>query len=376
MHPINAAVRRVLAAAVALLFTWPAHALVGGVTDQNVVASPWAGVGAVSVNGGTFSGALVDSRYVLTAAHVVGGTPAGKVSFTLNLESGGKVYAAESITVFPGYRGTVPGADGAWHDDLALIRLAAPVAANVPVYGLYGGSLAGRIVTLVGYGGGGDGVKGVTSGARTTVKRVGQNRIDKLLADDDGGSAPEVFVFDFDGPDAASNVFGPPDTGNLALGETIEAQYAGGDSGSPVFVNDRGVWKIAGIAAFNGGTPLSSGSNVLFGAIGGGTVVAPYGTWIEANITPVPEPRVWLMVLAGLGMIAIRGRASAGNPETRNAGSRNAETRAPHRAADCGWASSAASVRPKGMRRWSMKRLLPSTRLARRLASEAARATS
>ncbi|KVW94642.1 trypsin-like serine protease [Thiobacillus denitrificans] len=295
-----------IAAGLALFVTLPAHAIVGGPADANVAASPWAGVGAVSVNGSTFSGALIGSRYVLTAAHVVGAAPAGKVSFMLNAEAGSQVYAAESITVFPGFTGTTPGADGMWHDDLALIRLAAPVDASVPVYGLYGGALVSRTVTLVGYGGGGDGVNGVTSGANAAVKRVGQNQVDGLLADDDGGSAQEIFLLDFDGADASSNVFGGAIAANLTLGETLEAQFAGGDSGSPVFVNDNGVWKIAGIAAFNGSTTGLPGSNVLFGAIGGGTVVASYIPWIETAMAPVPEPHAWLMLLAGLGMIGIR----------------------------------------------------------------------
>ncbi|MBT9568232.1 MAG: trypsin-like serine protease [Thiobacillus sp.] len=302
--------KSVLAAGFALLAALPAHALVGGAIDPNVAASPWAGVGALSVNGGTFSGVLIGNRHVLTAAHVVGGAAPGNVSFVLNSEAGSQTYAAESISVFPGFTGTRPGPDGVWHDDLALVRLATPIDTRVPVYGLYGGSLTSKTVTLVGYGGGGDGAKGVTYGARTTVKRVGQNRIDKLLADDDGGSAPEVFVFDFDGPDAASNVFGPPDKVNFTLGETIEAHYAGGDSGSPVFVRDQGVWKIAGIATFNGGTPMSAGSNVLFGAIGGGTVVASYIPWIETATTPVPEPHAWWMLLAGLGLIGVKYRVS------------------------------------------------------------------
>jgi secreted trypsin-like serine protease len=302
----KSAMKLYLAASFALFVTLPAHAIVGGLTDANVAASPWAGVGAVSVNGGTFSGALIGSRYVLTAAHVVGGASADKVSFMLNTEAGSQVYAAESITVFPGFMGTTPGADGIWHDDLALIRLAAPVDASVPVYGLYGGALAGRIVTLVGYGGGGDGVNGVTSGANAAVKRVGQNKVDGLLADDDGGSTQEIFLFDFDGADAASNVYGGAIAANLTLGATLEAQFAGGDSGSPVFVNDNGVWKIAGIAAFNGSTTALPGSNVLFGAIGGGTVVASYTPWIETAMAPVPEPHAWLMLLAGIGLIGVR----------------------------------------------------------------------
>lgn len=296
-----------LIAALSLLVALPAHALVGGAIDPNVADSPWAGVGAVSVNGGTFSGALVGSQYVLTAAHVVGGAVPSKVSFVLNAGAGSQVYVAESITVFPGFTGTRPGTDGVWHDDLALIRLATPVDASVPVYGLYGGTLANEIVTLVGYGSGGDGENGATSGANTSVKRVGQNKVDKQFADDDGGSAQEIFVFDFDGPDASTNVFGPPIKANLTLGKTIEAHYAGGDSGSPVFVRDKGAWKIAGIATFNGSTPLSSGSSIKFGSIGGGTVVAPYIPWTAATMAvTIPEPNVWLMMLVGIGLIVRR----------------------------------------------------------------------
>lgn len=297
--------KNILLASLALLTTMPAHALVGGADDPNTVTSPWAGVGAVSVNGGTFSGALISDRYVLTAAHVVGGAAPGNVSFTLNAGSAAsQVIAAESITVFSGYQGTAPGSDGVWHDDLALIRLATPVS-GVTGYGLYGGALTGQTLTLVGYGASGDGVNGATSPANANVKRVGQNRVDVLLPDDDGGPQDEIYIFDFDGPDASSNVYGDPVSPNLTLGADIEAQFAGGDSGSPVFVNDNGVWKIAGIAAFNGSTTGLPGSNVLFGSVGGGTIVAPYQTWIQENSAPVPEAETYLLFLTGLGLLGL-----------------------------------------------------------------------
>jgi len=313
-------------AIVSALGSTSAFALVGGSIDANIATSPWAGVGAITINGGIYSGALLDSTHVLTAAHVVAGqvgTP-GDVSFSLNV--GGNLtqtLSATTISVYSGYTGTSPGTDGVWHDDLAIITLGTPVTGTVPTYGLYGGSLSGKTISMVGYGGGGDGIYGVTSGADASVKRVGQNKVDRLLVDDDGGSANEVFMFDFDGSTSASNVFGSPSRpSNLTLGATIEAQYASGDSGSPVFVKDKGVWKIAGIGTFNGGTSLSGGSNVKFGSIGGGTIVAPYLSWIDSTLkssvaagggqtsilvsaAPVPEPQTWLMLLVGMGLIGI-----------------------------------------------------------------------
>lgn len=295
---------------VAALGQSSAFALVGGSVDANLDSSPWASVGSITINNSVYSGVLLDSQHVLTAAHVVGGqvgTP-GNVSFSLNV--GGELthtYSASAISVYDGYTGTVPGMDGFWHDDLAIVRLNAPVAGVVPMYDLYGGSLANQTLTLVGYGRGGDGVDGDTVGASASVKRVGENRVDDLLVDDDdGGLHDEIFVFDFDGPDASTNVYGSPSASNLAL--NAEAQFASGDSGSPVFVDDNGVWKIAGIATFNGSTNQSSGSNVKFGAIGGGTVVASYLPWIQATLAPVPEPHTWGMLLGGLGMVGFMAR--------------------------------------------------------------------
>jgi V8-like Glu-specific endopeptidase len=331
---MSAKSEQLILACIAALGSAPAFALVGGSVDANLSTSPWAGVGAVTINGGVYSGVLLDSQHVLTAAHVVGGqtgTP-GNVSFSLNV--GGNLthtLGATAITVYPGFTGTSPGSDGVWHDDLAIITLGTPVTGAVPTYGLYGGSLSNKTITLVGYGGGGDGVNGVTSGANASVKRVGQNRVDRVLVDDDGGSASEVFMFDFDGPTSASNVFGPSrKSSSLTLGATIEAQYAGGDSGSPIFVKDKGVWKIAGIGTFNGDTALSA-SNVTFGSIGGGTIVAPYLSWIDstlkaslaggagaamqgASVTAVPEPQTWLMLLAGMGLVGIMVRRA--NPSS------------------------------------------------------------
>ncbi len=298
--------KNILFVSIMLLTALPAHALVGGAVDSNNASSPWAGVGAVTVNGSTFSGALIDSQYVLTAAHVVNGAAPGSVSFILNAGSASShVVAAQSITVFPGYTGTTPGPDGVWHDDLALIKLATPIN-DVSSYGFYSGPLSGQTLTLAGYGAGGNGTNGVVTPANSNVKRVGQNRVDGILKDNNGGPQAEIYVFDFDGPDGSTNVYGNPAPPNLTLGANVEAQLAGGDSGSPAFIYDNGVWKIAGIGTFNGSTTGLPGSNVLFGSVGGGTIIAPYLGFINATISaPVPEADTYVMLLVGLGLIGL-----------------------------------------------------------------------
>ena len=287
--------KQIALAIVAALGSTSALALVGGSIDPNTADSPWAGVGSITINGSIFSGVMLDSTHVLTAAHVVAGqvSTAGNVSFSLNAGAYSQTLTATSISVFSGYTGTTPGSDGVWHDDLAVVTLNAPIT-GVVGYDLYNGSLKGQTITLVGYGGTG-----------STVKTVGQNVVDLVLNDDDSknpqNKIDEVYVFDFDGLDL------PNSYGGGALGAGIEAGYTSGDSGSPVFIYAGGKWQIAGIANFNGTS--STG-----GPIGGGTIVSSYIPWInEQMAAPVPEPRTWAMMLVGMGLVgaAVRAKSKA-----------------------------------------------------------------
>lgn len=264
-----------------------AHALIGGNIDANTPDSDFAGVGAVLANGGTFSGALIGSEYVLTAAHVLPGN-VSSISFRVNDGSNTTIAAAE-VFKLPGFTGTTPGADGIWHDDLAIIRLASPVAGSVPFYELFTGPVTSGLfattLTMVGYGAGGNGIDGVTVGANPGVKRVGRNVVSRVYTDDDGSGQDESFEYSFDQ--------------FFALND--EAHFAGGDSGGPVFVFDDGRWKVAGVA--NGISAASAAQLDNFGATGFGTLVSANADWILAVTQPVPEPETWAMMLVGLGLV-------------------------------------------------------------------------
>lgn len=294
----------------------PALALVEGVIDPNNPDSPWAGVVSITTPKGTFSGALIDPWHVLTAAHVVNAQKATPANVQVNLNVTGPLSSritAHSIYVHPSYGTGNTASDQAfaWHDDVAVITLAQSAPPGVPAYPLLSGTPGvngiPRDITLVAYGGYSDGVSASPlAGASPSIKRVGRNRVDLLVADDEGSGQAELFVFDLDGPTAASNVYGDPTPDNLTLGDDVEASYAGGDSGSPVFIRMGGTWYLAGIAAFNGSPAEEPGGALRFGAIGGGMLVAPYVDWIyQQTAMPLPEPRPLALWLGGLGMLGL-----------------------------------------------------------------------
>jgi len=316
-------VRRPLALLVASLLSTGAQALVGGTVDPNAADSPWSGVVSITPSsGGTFSGVLIDPWHVLTAAHVVYGKRNSPGDVVVNLNVGGNLTSrinAGLISIPSTYNpAAASGGPANWPDDIAVVRLSQPVPTGVRTYGLFGGTPglngASRVFTMVAYGGYADGTSpSVTTGSNPAVKRVGQNRVDALLAGAATPGVARVFVFDLDGPTGATNVFGlATDAANLTLGAGTEAGYAGGDSGSPIFVLDGGEWKVAGVGAFNGDPAAIPGGSLQFGAIGGGILVAPYADWIQQQtLLPVPEPETYALMLAGLACVVYAARRRA-----------------------------------------------------------------
>jgi hypothetical protein len=250
--------------------------------DPNSATSPYAGVGSIQVKSrrGNFigSGAVVGSKYVVTAAHVVDLNNDGKVTsadgvqgvyFYLNLGGTPVKIAVTKFTIHPDFNGFN---NPSVNDDVAVLTLATPVPAGVPVYGLPEVDLAaGTQLTMVGYGRSGDPVHGYTTAASLTVKRTGMNTADAFYGQDDPGrpEANEVFRFDFDGPT------GDGPLGGSTLGNTVETTLGGGDSGGPAFAG----MILSGIDTF------TQGDAPAFGSMGGGVNVFPYAGWIHAVIT-------------------------------------------------------------------------------------------
>ncbi|HEY9646789.1 MAG TPA: trypsin-like serine protease, partial [Chroococcidiopsis sp.] len=200
--------------------------------DPNTSTSPFAGVSSVRVsvpNVGDFlgSGAAISRRHILTAAHVLdvanedGIVDPIPTEVTVNFNVGGNLtqtITASQLQIFPDYAGFT----NTFSNDLAIITLSSDLPDTVPIYQLHREALLpGSVITMVGYGTSGNGISGFEFGtASLSTKRVGYNVVEdfSLLPGDFG----DIFLYDFDGPDSSTNLFGAIGSGQT-LGNDIEA---------------------------------------------------------------------------------------------------------------------------------------------------------
>ncbi|WP_346837975.1 trypsin-like serine protease [Microbulbifer sp. SAOS-129_SWC] len=217
-------------------------------------------------------GVLISPQWVVTVAHVVHMRNIQGV--TIN----GQVRKVASVVVHTGYKMTpeplvkqaLASGDGtklraflASCDDIALVKLEAPITDVTPISLYAGSNELGRTVELIGKGATGNGKEGVVphSPHRTALRRA-FNVI--------SGVNPRWISYTFDSPKSAV---------------PLEGMAGNGDSGSPVLLQEKGEWQLAGLVSWDSSErDLRTYHGALYGDGGNNVRISHYVTWIESTM--------------------------------------------------------------------------------------------
>lgn len=215
-------------------------------------------------------GVLIAPRWVLTAAHAA---PMEGMGATIAIN--GNAYGVERVLLHPGYR-RMPEALGkeamatgspsrihaflAASDDIALIKLAAPVTDATPVALYRGSAEVTQVAVLIGKGATGNGAVGQLPDVphRTSLRRA-HNTIT--------GGNQRYLWYRFDPP---------------PQGLPLEGVLGSGDSGGPLVVNDHGSWQLVGLGSWITAVPEHALEAGFYGQMVHNVRVSRYVDWIEA----------------------------------------------------------------------------------------------
>lgn len=215
-------------------------------------------------------GVLIAPRWVLTAAHAA---PMEGMGATIAIN--GNAYGVERVFLHPGYR-RMPEALGkeamatgspsrihaflAASDDIALIKLAAPVTDATPVALYRGSAEVTQVAVLMGKGATGNGAVGQLPDApHRTSRRRAHNTIT--------GGNQRYLWYRFDPP---------------PQGLPLEGVLGSGDSGGPLVVNDHGTWQLVGLGSWITAVPEHALEAGFYGQMVHNVRVSRYVDWIEA----------------------------------------------------------------------------------------------
>jgi hypothetical protein len=222
-------------------------------------------------------GVLIAPQWVVTVAHAV----PSECEVTIN----GVPRKVEHVYMHPGYKkppkalvnDAVASGDTsrlveflADSDDIALIKLASPIADVTPVALYRENDEVGEIVELIGKGATGNGVAGqaIHAAHRTRLRRAFNVVV---------GADSRWISYAFDAP---------------PLGLSLEGITGNGDSGGPVIIDHRGQKQLAGLASFDRYYPQSSVRAFhagLYGQVVNSIRISRYVTWIERVMSDTPQ---------------------------------------------------------------------------------------